>query len=138
MRPRACELRLITVSGAPLRRRVSPLGFWGERALRLERRSLARGRLAGPSFPSGPGGWGAGRGAGDNSITRRRGGGGMGRGLGTGRVFTAQMPRQFSCLFPGSFSAQVPKFVAFGIAGSYCLGSHPTPCLLEKKSRFFI
>lgn len=87
MRPRACELLLITVSGAPLCVDLCNLSASGAPA-RLHR-SYWPGALGKAELPKWLWSPGAGWGAGDNSITAVGVGAGQGCGGGEGRVFKA-------------------------------------------------
>lgn len=93
MRPRACELLLITVSGAPLRVDVCNPSTPGAPAP-LSHSPLARGAWQGLASQVAPEAWG-GTGAGDNSITAVEVGVEPGCRGGGGRAFTADLPRWF-------------------------------------------
>lgn len=93
MRPRACELLLITVSGTPLRVDVCNPSTPGAPAP-LSHSPLARGAWQGRASQVAPEAWG-GTGAGDNSITAVEVGVEPGCRGGGGRVFTADLPRWF-------------------------------------------
>lgn len=87
MRPRACELLLITVSGAPLCVDLcNPSASGAPTRLRRSHWPGALGKAELPKWPWSPG---AGWGAGDNSITAVGVGAGQGCGGGEGRVFKA-------------------------------------------------